>query len=388
MALLKKILIIALTIGLGILNAQDAMHNYGQISIIGEANVGIHLNLINDGPLEQNMGLLGFYSNEDKLMVSGTISPSLYDAEFQVDQGLELQNEIYVNNNANIISGNIYTQRTNLAVRLNFMNDAFYTGDNDGNKVDGYAAMTNKEFFTFPIGSEDRLRPLTIESVAINPFSKSAYFNENPNDSKILNTSFSTASKSSQYLAVSIYEFWKLESSLPSKVTLTWDELSNVSALGDFLSDLKVVGWDKSRQEWVDLGNTGVQGDIYYGSVTSDYFIPNQYEILTLGGNDDALETFETISLDNYYLTPNADGTNDQLEISGIEQSPNNTIQIFNRYGQLVFSKNNYQGEFYGQSNVTNVVQRPKGLESGIYFYICTLHDLRQKHQGYLYLSN
>ena len=45
------------------------------------------------------------------------------------------------------------------------------------------------------------------------------------------------------------------------------------------------------------------------------------------------LETFETIELDNYYMTPNGDGQNDVLTIEGIENSPNNSLQIFNRYG-------------------------------------------------------
>ena len=91
--------------------------------------------------------------------------------------------------------------------------------------------------------------------------------------------------------------------------------------------------------------------------------------------------------LDNYYMTPNGDGINDFLEIEGIEGSPNNVLQIYNRYGWLVFSKNNYSDEFTGISNVNGVITKNIGLPSGIYFYIVTFNDLNYKHQGYLYLT-
>jgi gliding motility-associated-like protein len=154
------------------------------------------------------------------------------------------------------------------------------------------------------------------------------------------------------------------------------------------MSDLKVVGWSKTANHWVNLGNTAVEGGMAYGSITSETFVPNEYEIITIGGNDDNLETFTTIDLDNYFMTPNGDGQNDVLALEGIEASPNNQIEIFDRYGVLVYSKNNYQNDFNGQSNRDSAIKRGSGLASGIYFYIITMHDLRQKHQGYLYISN
>jgi len=48
----------------------------------------------------------------------------------------------------------------------------------------------------------------------------------------------------------------------------------------------------------------------------------------------------------------------------------------------------NYTGQFNGYSNMENAIQKNSGLETGIYFYIITLNDLRRKHQGYLYISN
>ena len=87
-------------------------------------------------------------------------------------------------------------------------------------------------------------------------------------------------------------------------------------------------------------------------------------------------------------MTPNGDGQNDVLVIENLERSANNAIQIFDRYGVMVYSSDNYNNDFDGRSNREQVIKRNSGLATGIYFYIITMHDLQQKHQGYLYLSN
>jgi gliding motility-associated-like protein len=91
--------------------------------------------------------------------------------------------------------------------------------------------------------------------------------------------------------------------------------------------------------------------------------------------------------MSNYLLTPNADGRNDVLIIEGVERSSDNELQIYNRYGVRVYGKTNYNNDFNGFSNRRMVVNRHMELAAGIYFYIFTLHDLDQKHQGYLYIS-
>jgi len=384
----KYILLIIAIISFVTATAQNAVHNYGNMQMHDNTNVGFHLDLINDGTFDQNMGLVGFYSDSADLKVSGASIPEFYDTEVAVGGGLILETCVHINNNANLITGDIVTPRTGTTVFSNFMDSSFYTGESSVSKVDGYAAITNKESFVFPVGDENRLRPLTIESMAINAVSKCAYFYEDPNSPISLNIGYNTNNKATEFIAISEVEFWRLEGDVPSNVTLSWDEYSNVRKLGEYLSDLKVVGWSKAENQWVNLGNTRVEGGMIYGSITSDVFVPNEYEIITIGGNDDALETFSTIELDNYFMTPNGDGQNDILELEGIENSPNNLMQIFDRYGVLVYSKTNYQNDFDGRSNRESVIQRSSGLASGIYFYIITMHDLRQKHQGYLYISN
>lgn len=367
--------------------SQDAVHNYGNIKVHDQGLVGFHMDVINDGAFNQNLGLVGFYCQNKPLTLSGNSNPVFYDTEIAVDEGFYVDNTVGVLNNLNLISGDIITSRSKSDININFQNQSFYIGEGDATKVDGYAAISNKDFFTFPVGQNDRIRPLTIVSNSSNDYAKCAYFYEDPNTPSIFGTSFNTETLEDEFLSVSTYEFWHLDSAIPSKVTLSWDGNSNIMLLAEFITDLKVVGWSALRKEWVNLGNTDVQGDMENGTITSGEFVPSDYQIITLGGNNDLLETLDNIQLDNYYMTPNGDGVNDSLVIEGIENSPNNSIQIFNRYGILVYSQQNYQNDFTGISNRESVLSRNQGLASGIYFYIITLNDLKLRHQGYLYLS-
>ncbi len=371
----------------GNLHAQDAVHNYGNIQVHGDAMVGFHMDVINDGTFDQNLGLVGFYNETNPITVSGAFPPIFYDTEIAVEQGLFIETPIAVTNNSNFISGDLFTPRDKTDIYLKYMEDSFYTGESSTSKIDGYSTIEKKQSFTFPIGDDNRLRPLTITSNAVNSLAKCAYFYEDPNAPSTFDGSYNTDIMGNGIFSVSYEEFWRLEGSVPSKVTLTWDERSNVGVLGELLRDLKVVGWSKEEQQWVNLGSTFVRGEMIRGEITSDIFIPNDYEILTIGGNEDIYETYSVKELDNYYLTPNGDGKNDYLVIDGMEASPNNTLEIFDRNGILVYYKANYTNEFNGVANTKRVIKKNDGLPSGIYFYLATLNDKQQKHQGYLYIN-
>lgn len=367
--------------------AQDAIYNHGLLRMHDDVQVGFHENFVNDGNFENDTGLAGFYGYDKSLTISGNYTPSFFDTEIAVDRGLYLYTKIDIVNNNNWIAGNLVTPKSKKDIYANFISDAFYIGERDFSLVDGYAAITDKDNFVFPVGDNDRLRTLSINSTLINSFAKCAYFFESPNTPSNFTGSFNTDKKESDFLSISRKEYWSLEGEVPATVTLTWDENSNLENLVRYIEDIKVVGWEKEKEMWVNLGNTNVEGEITEGLVTSNTFIPNEYEIITLGGNDTRLNEFVTIELGNYFVSPNGDGKNDYLVLEGIEDSPNNEIQIFDRYGKMVYSKLYYKNEFNGISNRGAVIKRSSGLPSGVYFYIITFLDLRQRHQGYLYLT-
>ncbi len=81
---------------------------------------------------------------------------------------------------------------------------------------------------------------------------------------------------------------------------------------------------------------------------------------------DDEVEVFNVI-------TPNNDGIHDVLTIRGIENYPNNTIKIYNRWGVLVYATKAYNNDsnyFDGTSEGRVTVAKDNQLPVGTYFYI------------------
>ncbi|HXD91682.1 MAG TPA: gliding motility-associated C-terminal domain-containing protein [Bacteroidia bacterium] len=67
-------------------------------------------------------------------------------------------------------------------------------------------------------------------------------------------------------------------------------------------------------------------------------------------------------------FSPNGDGANDSFIIGNLELYPNNTLDIYNRYGQKVLTKNPYNNDWNGSYFGAE-------LPCGTYFYILDTHD-------------
>jgi gliding motility-associated-like protein len=326
--------------------------------------------------------LAGFYG-ADNLFVSGAFRPAFNDMEIFMGADLNLEIGVDVNNGNNFIAGRIITPRSFSDVHLNFEEDAFHSGATDFSNVDGYVAVRNKQNFIFPTGDNARLRPLHLQSETMNTSARAAYFREDPNETGNASTPFSTSERTEMVTAVSSHEYWVLDGEVASNVRLAWDVQSNFETFISSVDNLIIVGWNIEEARWESLGNTLTSGDLLSGHIVSDPFVPGMYAAITFG---ESLVNSK-IPMSNYLLTPNADGRNDVLIIEGVERSSDNELQIYNRYGVRVYGKTNYNNDFNGFSNRSMVVNRHMELAAGIYFYIFTLHDLDQKHQGYLYIS-
>ncbi len=92
-----------------------------------------------------------------------------------------------------------------------------------------------------------------------------------------------------------------------------------------------------------------------------------------------------------YGFSPNGDGINDFWEINGIENSPQNVVNIYNRWGDLVFTISNYNNQsnvFRGEANKLTKIGAGT-LPSGTYFFdiqITGTHNLK-KLKGFLVLK-
>ncbi len=86
-------------------------------------------------------------------------------------------------------------------------------------------------------------------------------------------------------------------------------------------------------------------------------------------------------------FSPDGDGINDLLVITGIENYPNNRISIIGRWGDEVFYKDNYQNSWNGKANRGLLIGSDE-LPSSTYFYILDLNgDGTQVLKGYIYLQ-
>jgi gliding motility-associated-like protein len=363
--------------------AQTALHHAGSMQI-HDAKIGFHTNFINNAPFDQNLGLVGFYGS-NFLNIKGSVSPVFYNFEIRAVNGVTLNVSTIASNIVKFTDGDIVTQKSLRDIYFALLGDAMYNEESDFSKVDGYALISNQQTYSFPVGDGTQLRPLIINSNSVNLTAKGAYFLEDPNAPFSFSQIFDTNETARQLDGVNTREFWRLESSVPSTVTLSWNPRSDIVALTEKTENLLVVGWSKLNKKWEILGNTAVSGDALDGTISSETFIPDDYEIITIGS---LLVPQDRIKIDNFYFSPNGDGINDVLIIEELELSPNNLIKIYNRNKLLVFQKENYTNEFAGFSNVDNlVVKRSMGLPEGMYFYVVNLFDLGFEFQGFIYLS-
>jgi gliding motility-associated-like protein len=102
--------------------------------------------------------------------------------------------------------------------------------------------------------------------------------------------------------------------------------------------------------------------------------------------------TVEPIDVINV-ITPNGDGIHDVLTINGIENYPNNTVRIYNRWGVMVFQTRAYNSSgnvFDGTSQGRVTVDRENKLPVGTYFYVIDYEDQNgtmKQLTGYIYIN-
>lgn len=350
--------------------AQQAFHNLGNVQIHDQGQIGFHIDLINDGDFDNNLGLAGFYNTQNTLFVSGSNQAIFFDMEVDVEDDLNLEVAVGVSNFLEFLDGRIITPRNDISVNLDFTNNGIYLGEDDPRHVDGYVNNDGDLDFTFPIGDDSRLRTMSVlrEDTSFISYT-GAYFFEDPNNPSTLGGSFTTSNFQNTLSIVSDLEYWDLDGSLPVKVTLTWDEMSAVEVLADELSSLRVVGFSTVLNQWVNLGNTAFTGSMSSGDITSDTFDPNLYTALTLGSvlKGNGAITAYTI------ITPNGDGINDTFVIEGLETNPDNELFIYNRWGVEVYRKKGYDNSFNGISDGRVTISEESELPVGTYYYVLQL---------------
>ena len=97
-------------------------------------------------------------------------------------------------------------------------------------------------------------------------------------------------------------------------------------------------------------------------------------------------EETEIVEIFNEF-SPNGDGINDYFQIDGIENYPNNRLEIYNRWGNIVFEMKAYDNSWDGTSTVRYTIEKDNKLPIGVYFYILHLGSDGKTMSGWLYIN-
>ncbi len=81
------------------------------------------------------------------------------------------------------------------------------------------------------------------------------------------------------------------------------------------------------------------------------------------------------------------DAENPTFFIKGIEEYPNNTLSVYNRWGVLVYATSGYNNTWTGISMRGHTISRGEQLPTGTYFYSLDLGDGTKLIVGWLYIN-
>jgi gliding motility-associated-like protein len=158
--------------------------------------------------------------------------------------------------------------------------------------------------------------------------------------------------------------------SVPAHVTLPFSaSFLSGDCDGDGLTNGQELGLNPTLP--TDIDNNG----------TPDYLEFNNHS-----ASEDDLEVFNSI-------TNNGDNLNDAFIIRGIENYPDNTLYIYNRWGVEVYSVEGYAQDnkyFRGISEGHRTISQSAELPKGTYYYVLRYvnkQGIEKQRTGYLYIT-
>ena len=346
----------------------------------------------------------GFYPQE----ITGGIPADFNDVLFRnstAQPAFKLFGDISVSGNADFYQGIV--QDDVFGGIITFENNATHTNVSNESHVDGHVVKNGNTDFSYPIGDRDSIgnsgsyyRYAAISAPAEEASSFTGkYYLENSNDR------YPHINKNGVINVINDKEYWavyKDGGSSDIMLTLSWDTATTPQLIANKpYEEIHIVRWVDHSAEglpglWVDEGGVAEEVTSTTGTVTTAVNV-NGYGIFTLA----RVKTHVTLPGDIVVyngVTPNGDGENDYFIIDKLKDFPNNTVEIYNRWGVKIFETKAYdtQGNvFTGYSEGRATITGTKLLPSGTYFYVIEyLYDKPGvepryiRETGYLYLSS
>ncbi|AND64287.1 hypothetical protein AX766_07615 [Flavobacterium covae] len=161
---------------------------------------------------------------------------------------------------------------------------------------------------------------------------------------------------------------------------------------------LTTTAWTGQKNPYIDLnGNVIVPSGTPSGTYTIPYKICLLTPFNTICDTATVTVRVEPSNKEEFviynHMTPNGDGNNDVFFIDGIDKFPNNSVEVYNRWGVLVYEAkgyNNNDRSFRGISSGRVTIKQLEELPEGTYYYMFKYEDTKgmpQEKAGYLYIN-
>uniref|UniRef100_UPI00261BD6EC Ig-like domain-containing protein n=1 Tax=uncultured Tenacibaculum sp. TaxID=174713 RepID=UPI00261BD6EC len=180
-----------------------------------------------------------------------------------------------------------------------------------------------------------------------------------------------------------IIDIFDNDNDIPNDGTLTVTNPSN----GTVTVDDNGTPNDPSDDVVTYTPNPGFTGtDTFTYTICDSATPPNcSTATVTIEVSDPCLTVYNEFS-------PNGDGINDYLRINCIDNYTNNTVEIFNRWGNTVYKVKGYRNDdaskrFEGISNGRATINSLDKLPVGTYFYLIDLGDGSPVRKGWIYIN-
>lgn len=393
---------------------QAQLINQGDLKVTGNSILSVYMdcdnkttgNFVNDGQVyafenynndgsvsytEKSSGTT-FFAGEQEQIITGSQVADFQNIVFDNVSTLipfQLKTAIKVVKNVDFKNGIVNAGDYN--GKMIFDQEASHSSVGNQSFVDGEVQKKGNALFEFPVGNQLYYRP-AISAVTSDPKNSftAQYFYQNSN------TLYPHSQKEEIILTINDSEYWKVTQENGSEKVVLSLTLNDKTTPSSFFntplgSKLAIVRWDETLQKW-----TNCKGELSDPAQTLNYekLLTAQvtgYGIFTMAIiKEDILD--QKLIVYNA-ISPNGDGINDAFHIKGIDQYPDNKVEIYNRWGVKVFDTKSYNESdnmFRGYSDGRATINRGEKLPTGTYFYILKYNNTKKvvEQSGYLYINN
>ena len=205
----------------------------------------------------------------------------------------------------------------------------------------------------------------------------------------VLDIQNSTTGCSATNLTVTLVDFTLEDPAVPTiagdgAVFCINDDPTIADLEANVSSSFEIITYDAASGGSVISPSTSLQAN-------TTYYIAAQNTATGCEGSQRLAVTVDLTGCDSVFIpdgfSPNGDGINDVFEMKNMNLIyPDYTIEIFNRYGQIVFKGDSSTGFWNGHANQNRAGGNT--LPNGVYFYIINYNDGQTSpKQGKVYLN-